>query len=130
MIVRTPSSIDALTASGYQKRALSAYSTSQVGGLHAYLRTLRKGQGTGELAEAALANSVSTLGALLRVFGLARDSETVIVKLNIDILFLQAGQLEGSDCRVIRAFVNIEPVGMIVSARYTLQSECRTLTLE
>ena len=68
---------------------------------NAYLDTLGNGNGTRELAIPALRDDVAVLSAFLRLLRLSRHGEDVVVHVDVDVLFLQSGKLEGGGHKVL-----------------------------
>ena len=64
-------------------------------------RTLRDRNCTRELAAAPFPDDVPVLFLLFGEFGFARDDESAVLEVDCDVLFLQAGQLEGCGDEVV-----------------------------
>ena len=109
--VRTPSSIEALTASFCSKKIPWSASRMPFTRVETtYIYVLRKRQGSRELATVTLAEDIAVPGAFGIGLALARDGQHIIVHVDLHVLFLEAGKLEcGGDGVHLFVLVDIEP---------------------
>lgn len=108
--VRTPFSIDALISSSCDHPLdIVPCETSQI--RLAYLDSLWKLKSPRELPVAPLAHGVSRLLVLRRHLALSRDSQASVMHVDVNVLLLHAGELEGSGDEVLLlVLVKIHPI--------------------
>jgi len=100
VMVRTPFSMAALTSSSLD--LLSAFYLELTQGcMETYLDTLRKLESPRELSETAFSDGVSTLVVLGRRLCLRRNSELVVLDIDLDIFFRDSGEFEGGCYEVL-----------------------------